>query len=357
MRLLLVGAANSIHLQRWANAFAQRGHEAHLITLHAPLPGYDARVRIHRLPLRGGGGYLLARPAARRIARQLRPDAINAHYATGYGTLAPKLRGVPLVLNVWGSDVYEFPDKGPLHRALLRRNLLRADAVVSTSRVMADRTRRVCPGVGEVQVVPFGVDTERFAPAAEPEGPLTIGTVKALAPKYGIDTLIAAFALLARRDEWQGLRLRIAGDGPERGKLQALAQATGFGDRIDFAGTVPHARVPDELRRLHVYAALSRADSESFGVAVIEAGACARPVVVTRAGGLPEVVEDGVTGLVVPKEDAAAAAAALERLLRDAGLRRAMGAAGRARVERHYAWAHCVDLQLDAIGRAIQQVK
>ncbi|MFN3874680.1 MAG: glycosyltransferase [Flavobacteriales bacterium] len=357
MRLLLLGAASSIHLQRWANAFAQRGHETHLITLHAPLGGYDERVRIHRLPYRGGAGYLTARGAAARLAQRLGPDAINAHYASGYGSLAPALRGIPLVLNVWGSDVYEFPDKSPLHRALLRRNLLRADAVVSTSRVMAERTMRTCPALREVAVVPFGVDTDRFSPAPEPDGPLTIGTVKALAPKYGIDTLIEAFALLARREEWRSLRLRIAGDGPERARLEALARGTGFAERIEMVGAVPHGRVPDELRRLHVYAALSRADSESFGVAVIEASACGKPVVVSRAGGLPEVVDEGATGLVVPKDDPAAAARALERLLRDGALRAAMGAAGRARVMQQYEWRRCVDLQLDAIRRAMEKAK
>ena len=81
----------------------------------------------------------------------------------------------------------------------------------------------------------------------------------------------------------------------------------------------------------------------TFGVAVIEAGACALPVVVSDAGGLPEVVRDGETGLVVPREDVPALQAALKRLVLDEALRRRIGRAGREHVAREYAWEVCVD--------------
>jgi len=357
MRLLLVAAANSIHTRRWADAFAERGHEVHVISQHAPRESCREDVRMHLLPHRGGSGYVLNRPAARRIAQSIRPDAINAHYATGYGTLAPQLEGVPLILNVWGSDVYEFPDTSALHRWLLRRNLLRADAVVSTSRVMAERTRAVCPDLAQIDVVPFGVDMDRFVPAPKPAGRLVFGTVKTLAPKYGIDTLLQAFTRVAAEGDLQHARLRIVGSGPERTQLEALARTLRIADRVDFIGAVPHARVPEELNALDVYIALSRTDSESFGVAVIEASACGLPVVVSRVGGLPEVVEEGRTGLVVPKEDAKAAADAMLQLARDHALRATMGKAGRALVLDRYAWSSCVDRQLAVIASAIETMR
>jgi L-malate glycosyltransferase len=354
MKLLMVAAASSVHTRRWAEAFAERGHEVHVLTQHAPREAFRHDVRMHILPHRGGLGYLLNRAAARRIANSVKPDAINAHYASGYGTLAPRVEGVPLVVNVWGSDVYEFPDTSLLHRWLLRRNLLRADVVVSTSRVMAERTRVICPDLAAIDVVPFGVDPERFSPMPKADGPLVIGTVKTLAPKYGIDTLIQAFALLAHEHGAQHARLRIVGDGPDRRPLESLARALRIADRVDFIGAVPHARVPDELRSFDVYAALSRSDSESFGVAVIEASACGLPVVVSRVGGLPEVVDEGRSGLIVPKEDPKAASDAILRLTRDASLRTAMGEAGRALVLERYAWSECVDRQLAVIKAAIE---
>lgn len=355
MRLLLVAAANSVHTRRWASAFTERGHEVHLLTQHAAVPSYPAEVRIHRLPHRGGLGYFLNRGAAMRLACSLRPDAINAHYASGYGTLAPRLASAPLILNVWGSDVYEFPETSSLHRWLLRRNLERADAVVSTSEVMAERTRAICPVLSEVNVVPFGVDAGVFSPGPKADVQRVVGTVKTLAPKYGIDTLIEAFALLKRMDGMADSRLRLVGDGPSRADLEALAVRRGVREHVDFIGPVPHDRVPEELRRLDVYVALSRADSESFGVAVIEASACGLAVVVSHVGGLPEVVENGKTGLVVPKEDAASAAAAMAALLGDEERRAAMGAAGRARVLEKYEWRSCVDRQLAVIKSAIDK--
>lgn len=357
MRLMLVAAANSVHTRRWADAFAARGHEVHLVSQHAPATPFDPAVRVHLFPHRSGTGYLLNRRSVRDLAIRLRPDAVNAHYASGYGTLAPRLDFAPLVLNVWGSDVYEFPDASPMHRWLLRRNLLRADAVVSTSHTMAERTKKVCPALKAISVVPFGVDTDRFIPAARAHGPLVIGTVKTLAMKYGIDTLMRAFALLAVEPGLEAARLRIVGGGPEQQPLKELARSLGIRDRIDLIGPVPHDRVPDELRRLDIYAALSRADSESFGVAVIEASACGLPVVVSRVGGLPEVVQEDVTGLVVPKEDPKAAAHALLRLARSVELRRSMGGAGRARVLERYAWPVCVDLQLAIINNAVSGLR
>ncbi len=127
----------------------------------------------------------------------------------------------------------------------------------------------------------------------------------------------------------------------------------GIQEATDFIGVVPHASVPDELRKLDVYVALSR--SESFGVAVIEASACGLPVVVSNVGGLPEVVEQGVTGFIVPSEDPAAAADALEQLLASKELRERMGSAGRDRVERLYAWEACVDRQIAVLRSAIDR--
>lgn len=356
MKVLLIAAASSVHTMRWANAFVQRGAIVHLVSEHDPIPGFDQAVRLHRLPHVGGLGYVLNRTALRRIIREFHPDVMNAHYASGYGTLAVRDVNVPLVLNVWGSDVYEFPDAGPVQRWLLKRNLRRADAVVSTSEVMARRTAEVCPGLGPIAVVPFGVDVDRFSPMPRAEsGELVLGTVKTLAPKYGIDTLLRAFKLVCDRQPSREMRLRIVGGGSQESELKRLAVQLGVEGATDFVGSVPHDAVPGELRKLDVYVALSRTHSESFGVAIIEASACGVPVVVSNVGGLPEVVEDGVTGFIVAPEDPTAAANAIEQLLASKELRDRMGTAGRDRVERLYAWGACVDRQMAVLRSAIDR--
>jgi glycosyltransferase involved in cell wall biosynthesis len=138
--------------------------------------------------------------------------------------------------------------------------------------------------------------------------------------------------------------------------LQSLAAELGIAERAHFAGAVPHAEVPAWLHRFDLYAAPSRLDSESFGVAVIEAGACGLPVVVSDAGGLPEVVLHERTGLVVPREDVAALQAALTRLVLDASLRARLGACGRTHVAQSYAWPRCVERMEAVYERTIAGV-
>ncbi|MCC6938616.1 MAG: glycosyltransferase [Flavobacteriales bacterium] len=358
MNILLIGAASSVHIMRWANAFVERGCIVHLATQHDPIAGFRQEVIMHRLPHFGGAGYFVNRPAIRKLIRRIKPDVMNAHYASGYGTLAIHDEHVPLVLNVWGSDVYEFPDSGRTQHRLLCRNLRRADAIVSTSEAMARRTSDICPGLPPITVVPFGVDTTLFTPAGldTSRSAIVIGTVKTLKPTYGIDVLIRAFALLVERSGGGvHVRLKLVGTGSQAAELKALVDQLGVGSSVEFVGSVPHADVPDQLRSLDVYVALSR--SESFGVAIIEASACGVPVVVSDVGGLPEVTIDGVTGFVVPPEDPEAAADRIAQLIGSADLRRAMGAAGRKHVEEQYAWSACVDKQLAVFDRVIAERK
>ena len=354
MTIALLAAASSVHTVRWANAFAQRGHAVHLITQHPPTAEIDGRVKVHPLPHWSGLGYVLNGGRVRRLLRKIGPDVVNAHYATGYGLLARQAAPFPLVMNVWGSDVFEFPARSAFHRDLVLTNLRKADHLVSTSTFMAAHTRTLGDPLPPITVVPFGVDPDVFHPSDRPRGsrPAVIGTVKTLAPKYGIDILIRAFAMLVATEE-RPVRLRIVGGGPQGTELMRLITALGISDKVDLIGPVPHARVPHELRQMDVFAALSRADSETFGVAVIEASACALPVLVSDAGGLPEVVRDGVTGFVVPREQVAATAARLRELITTPELRHAMGEAGRAHVAANYAWPACVDRQLDVFEKVM----
>lgn len=353
MRILLLSAASSVHTMRWANAYAGRGHEVHLVSQHEAVRGYIDGVQIHLLPHLSGAGYLLNGGRLRRSVRMIRPDVVNAHYATGYGTLARTIKDVPVVLNVWGSDVFDFPEKSALHRWWLRRNLRAAARLISTSEVMADRTERWVPDLPRAVVVPFGVETDQFRPLGKSvHAGVVIGTVKTLAHKYGIDTLIDAFKLLRERPGMEATRLRIIGTGPDLDALLARTKGVGLTGLVDFVGAVPHALVPQHLDQLDIFAALSRDDSESFGVAVIEASACGLPVVVSDAGGLPEVVRHGETGFVVRHEDPSAAADQLALLVRDRDLRERMGAEGRRHVIARYEWNSCVDRQLSVLNEA-----
>ena len=353
MKIVLLAPLSEIHTVRWANAFAGKGHEVHVVTSHPDtIHRVSDRVIIHPLSFPAPAGYHLNTLVLKRLLKDISPDVLNAHYASGYGTLGRLCGFKPYVLSVWGSDVYDFPYKSRVHWKLVRKNLHAADRICSTSNAMAGQVRKICPEVQDVRITPFGVDAATFSPKPELKDPglITIGTVKKLESKYGIDTLLQAFAYVKEHFQQQDLeisrklRLVIVGGGSEESKLKEMARHLGISDQCDWVGRVAHQEVPGWLNRFDIYSALSRLDSESFGVAVIEASACCLPVVVSDAGGLPEVVKEGETGFVVPRENPEEAEKAMIRLIDDPDLRRVMGEKGRQHVMREYEWDHCVGL-------------
>lgn len=356
MRVALLGPAGSVHLVQWANGLTERGHDVHVLSAHPASPDLNVNVVVHPLVPRAPLGYVFAVGRLRRTLSEIAPDILHAHYATGYGWLGRRARYRPYVLSVWGSDVLVFPKRSRLHGRFVQRNLDAADLVCSTSRSMAADVIALSPAV-PLAVIPFGVRPDQFVPrAGGRRREQTVGTVKALHHTYGVDTLLLAFAEVSGHlaERAPGLALRIVGDGPDRSKLEDLARRLGIAHSTTFVGSVPHSGVPAELAELDVYVALSR--SESFGVAVLEASAAELPVVVSSVGGLPEVVDNEVTGLVVPPDDVAAAASAIERLLVEPELGAQFGRAGRAMVVDRYSMSACLD-QLEAAYMSVRRAQ
>ena len=364
MKIVLLSGASSIHTVRWANGLSAAGHNVHVISQHPMVDPFSSAVKVHLLPFRGTLGYFTIVPAVRKLLDQIKPDIVNAHYASGYGTTARLVDYHPWVLSVWGSDIYDFPHKSPLHKWLVTKNLRAADQVASTSNCMADETRTLTPELVDICITPFGVDLAAYAglkpETAEQKQKLVIGTVKTMKPKYGVDTLIEAYAILVKTlckkagVNIPELELRLVGGGEQTNELKVLAEQLGVAGSVKFIGQVSHTAVPQELAKLDIYVALSRLDSESFGVAIIEAGAAGRPVVVSDAGGLPEVTIDGETGFVVPRENPQAAAKALEKLVLDTDLRYRMGAAGQAHVAMQYSWTACIETMLGVYQKTVK---
>jgi glycosyltransferase involved in cell wall biosynthesis len=206
-----------------------------------------------------------------------------------------------------------------------------------------------------VAVTPFGVDTVRFAPGPRPpDARIVFGIVKTMDAKYGIDVLLRAFRQFldtAPTELTAHSELLVVGGGPQLEAYRSLATELGLGERVRFPGRVPHADVPGLIRGMDVFVMPSVRDSESFGVAAVEAQACGVPVIVSDVGGLPEVVRDGVSGFVVPVRDPAAIAARMQELAADPALRARMGAAGRAHAVQAYSWDRNAGLMLDVYAR------
>lgn len=340
MRLALLAPGNIIHTVRWVNALAKRGHEVHLITMHKSLEEISEGVFEHILCFPAPFGYYLNVFSLRNLLKDIMPDILHAHYASGYGTLARLCGYKPLLLSVWGSDVYDFPEGNRLKEYTLRKNLASADRISSTSHDMKKQTEKYVNPKLPIEVIPFGVDKNLFRPQPiRDENKITIGMIKRMVPVYGPKYLVEAFSLIYNK--YPNSRLILVGGGQQEKELKQLADKLGITERCKFVGSIPHKEVPKWLNQFDIYCAPSIL--ESFGVAVIEASACGLPVIVSRVGGLPEVVQEGQTGLIIPPKDVNALVQALDTLIKNKKNRMEMGKAGVEFVQQHYDWEDCVD--------------
>lgn len=355
MKICLLASASSIHTVRWVNALADLGHEISLITIQQPeLDVIDNRVAIYELKIKNKLGYYLNFPESKRIIRKIKPDIINVHYASGYGTLGRLVHFEPTLLSVWGSDVYLFPYKSKWNEQTLRKNLRTASQIASTSHALKLQTKKFVENKLPIVVTPFGIDLDRFY-STDKKGTdvILIGTVKSLESIYGIDILINAVSELIKRLNMEHqleiankIRLKIVGDGSEKTSLIQLTKEKNIHEITHFVGAVSNDEVPKYLNELSIYCAFSR--SESFGVAVLEASACEVPVVVSSVGGLPEVVKNGESGFIVNHNDIDMIVDKLYELVMDKNKRSQMGLSGREFVSKYYEWnnnvAHMVEI-------------
>ncbi|EKT4485823.1 glycosyltransferase [Shewanella algae] len=356
MKIVLLAPANSIHSIRWANGLAERGHSIYLVSAHTTNAKFHKNVNLHILENLAPAGYITAFVELKNLLAQIAPDILNAHYATGYGLLARLTRFKPLILSVWGSDVYDFPQKSIFHRALLRGNLKSATALASTSHCMLKETCKTY-NHSNAFITPFGVDHTLFTPEVPgyvSDERVVVGTVKNLSYKYGIDILIQAFSkVFYKLGEPNWLYLEICGGGESLDELRRLVSKLGIEKQVEFIGNVQYENVPNYIARFDIFVALSRLNSESFGVAIVEANACGKPVVVSDADGPKEVTLDGVTGYVVAKGSVDEAAEKMELLINNKSLRKEMGEAARKHVLEQYTWDKSVDIMLESYKQTI----
>jgi glycosyltransferase involved in cell wall biosynthesis len=357
------------HVESLGRELARRGHEVTVLT--ASQPGAPARERIGGLAverlerLASPLGTPVLRGLAQRVAA-LAPSLVHSHspppITAWQAARAARAAGVPHVLTHhcdldiprwWGPfavEVYE--------RTLHRQALASAALVVSTTQGYADTSRALWRmPEARVAVVPNPVDVDRFDPDLDPraaraklglgEGPTAL-YVGRLAHHKGIEQFVEA-----ARHTPAGVTHAIAGDGPERERLEALARTLGVATKVRFLGKVLHDALPWAYAACDVAVLPSVSRLEAFGIAALEAMASARPVVVSDIPGVREVVEPGVTGLTAKPLDPRDLAARIADLLADAPRRAAMGAAGRARVEERFATPKVCDALERAYARVL----
>jgi glycosyltransferase involved in cell wall biosynthesis len=278
-----------------------------------------------------------AAPALRRALRRAGPfDLVHAHNAVPAGDAVRRLRlPQPLVVSVHGGDVYYTAQRSPNVAKTFRA----ARLVLANSQGTASRARAL--GADPVEVVRLG--TAVPDEPARRDGPPTLVTVAHLiARKRHADVL----RVLPRLD---GVRYEIIGDGPERGRLEALARELGVAGRVTFCGQLPNDEARARLARCD--ALVLPSTDEAFGVAYVEAMAAGLPAIGLRdEPGPQEIAACGPGMVLVERDDPDSLLAGIERALRE---RDELGRAARATVEAHFTWERCGRATVAAYERAL----
>lgn len=273
-----------------------------------------------------------------QVASEVRRDGVghlHAHFAAHAASIAlaaSRLAGIPFSFTAHAYDIWQRP-------LLLPEKLAECRFAVTCTRKGREELLAAARGANpeKVHVVYHGVNLERFSPGPKrpPEGEFTLLSVSQLHRAKGQHLVLEALAVLAQ--EGYRFRFRVVGDGPARRELEEQARALNLADRVEFAGRVFHERLAAHYQEADCFVLPCYRHGryqDNLPNVLLEAMACALPVVSTRLAGIPELVEEGVSGLLIEQRDVEGLKAALRRLMDDRELAVRMGRAGRRRVER-----------------------
>ena len=342
-----------------ALSLADKGHDVHVFSHAVPprLASSAVPVQMHvsqglPYPLFASTPHDLAITSSVLSVHQREGlDILHAHYALPHAVSAilarsaassDKTRPAPrVVTTLHGTDV-TIVGKDPSYAPLTQFLIASSDRTTAVSESLARDTRKhFCfQGGGDcpIEVIPNFVDLDRFRPGEENQRhgrPLRAVHVSNFRPVKRVPWLVEAFAAATRGTE---STLTLIGDGPEQTHTRERAEALGIRDRVCFLGE--RNALPELLADADLF--LIASTEESFGLSALEAMACGVPVVSTAVGGVPEVVTDGHTGLLVERDDQAAFTAAIETLMTDAGRLVEMGRAARVDVVDRFEKDHVV---------------
>ncbi|HSJ25614.1 MAG TPA: N-acetyl-alpha-D-glucosaminyl L-malate synthase BshA [Longimicrobiales bacterium] len=330
-------------------ALAARGHEVHFITYAQPfrLSSFVENVFYHEVevpnyPLFEHPPYNLALSVAiQNVTEQHDLDLLHAHYAVPHATsawIAKELLQRPdfrIVTTLHGTDI-TLVGQDPSFRSLTQFSIAKSDGLTAVSEYLRRETHQHFDiPLGDIRVIPNFVDLQRYRRDLEPchrsklapAGEKIVTHISNFRGVKRVDDVVRVFARLSRQVP---ARLLLVGDGPDRVKAHDLAEREGVLDRVLFLGK--QNSVAELLSCSDLF--LLPSESEAFGLVALEAMACGVPVVATRTGGIPEVVEDGVSGYLAPVGDVETMADAATALLQDADTWQQFSRAARAGAER-----------------------
>lgn len=337
MKICFVGDGKSIHVKRWAEYLAERGHTVFLISIRkGEQPEGVHQINLKPLQkekrlfflVRLAGHFL----SVRRLVEQMRPDILHSHYANLLGWYGAFCDFHPFVLTLWGGDI--LADQGafkfPFSRKLTKWAMEKADLITVHSRFLRDAALQVGEFGDKIKRVHWGVDLSRFRPQKDVQalrGRLGLGggqvvlSMRIPHPLYNIETIMQSMPLV--RKHMPGVKLVIKEYLAEPGymeRLKGLAEKLGLEDAVAFVGEVPYDRIPLYLNVADVYVSIP--SSDGMPISLMEAMACGAAPVLSDLPQYKELIVEGENGLYVPPGDEEALSTALITLLKDKGLRR-----------------------------------
>jgi len=349
------------YIRRTAKGLSGLGHEVEIISGDGFLPLRNLRQA--RLAAESMTGSRARFPWSRvtlmryrmwrlrlRAGQMGRADVVNAQDALAGAALLPVSGkpGIPLLTSFLGYTALHAlsegkAEKGDRYHDFLVR--IETEAFAGSARVIcADRSRVSyvrAMGLNNAVLAPGGLDTEAFRPLDGDHGDYIL-YVGNLLPEKGVAGCLQAFARIAPEFPW--LRLVFVGQGPMESRLMRQARDAGLGDRVEFRGRVENSNLTEYYARARA-CLLPTIPLEGIkdgpAYAAQEAMACGTPVIVSDVGGLAELVQDGVNGLVVPPGDALSISRALRRLLTDKSLSEKLGREGRETIVKNYSLERC----------------
>jgi glycosyltransferase involved in cell wall biosynthesis len=363
MRILLLSDTYSEHTEKWALGLASNDVEVGLFSFNkASYEWYSNKENIsvlfepnQKLDTSGKLSYLkFVRPLKLAI-KEFKPDVVHAHYATSYGLIGALSGFHPFVISAWGTDVMKFPQKNFINKTILKYNLSTADAICATSNTIKTFLKPVTDK--QVNVIPFGVDVNEFCNkevnSLFAKNAFVVGSIKPLEPLYNTDVLLKAFAALKKKHLDKDLKLLIIGEGSQMETLKQMSSDLGINNNVTFTGRISFSEIANYYNMLDVLVNIS--DYESFGVSVIEAMACEKPVIATNTGGLKEIIENSTFGSLVEVGNVEQTTNELEKYLLDESLKQKVGKAAREKVIQKYNWTNNIKQMIDVYSQLIKK--
>lgn len=362
MKILILSDANSIHTQKWALSLSERGIKIKLFSLfkarpeifqkyksvniEVVSPNLKLKFKNLRHPNLSKLKYLTSLKFLNREIDIYNPDVVHAHYASSYGLLGHLSKRKPLIVSVWGSDVYDFPSKNIINKFLMKQIITKSNIICSTSKAMKDLIEKDYRRY-DVKVIPFGVDVKKFR-ANKSFNHFTVGTIKSIEDHNGIDCLIDA-AKIVLRDYKKNMKFLIVGKGSLLQEMKQRVEKYKIKEHFNFAGFVDHEKIVDYYNEISIFIAVST--RESFGVSILEAAACGIPSITSNIGGLTEVNLHNETGFVINPNDSIKLAESIVRLFENSELRQNFGINGRKRVMEKFNWENNVNEMIQIYKR------